>query len=188
MVKRIKVVFLVPIVLLFLVSSLDATTARLLSLGDKVALAERIFVGTVTEVREGKDEHGTAVTYVTFALSRSLKGQVPDKLTIKQLGRRLPGKDKSILNIPGLPMYSEGEEVVLFLHGTSAGGFTSPVGLGQGKFKVIRQKSKAFVVNELAKGKVAPRLLYGVEPDPGKPGLEMERFLSTVKKMVRSPR
>ena len=60
-------------------------------------------------------------------------------LTIKILGDQgWPGKRET--GIEGAPRYVEGEEVVLFLYGDSRAGFTSPVGLGQGKFSVVRDK------------------------------------------------
>jgi hypothetical protein len=40
----------------------------------------------------------------------------------------------------GLPRFEVGEELILFLYGDSSRGLTSPVGFGQGKFKVIRDK------------------------------------------------
>lgn len=171
-----------------LISPLHATTVRSLSLEEIVDYADRIFVGKVTEVREGKDEYGIAVTYITFSVHQNLKGKMPAEFTIKQLGRSGPRKGRGVLRIPGMPGYRKGEELVLFLYGTSEGGFTSPVGLGQGKFKVIRKGSEAFVVNERGRGRAKARSLYGMEKDPANPGLEMERFLSGVEERVRSPR
>ncbi len=170
---------------------------RQLSLQEMTSQAERIFVGKVTEVREGKDEYGVPVTFVTFAVSHTLKGQVPQQLTIKQLGRRTPGEKGSILRIPGLPRYREGEEVVLFLHGTSAGGFTSPVGLGQGKFTVIRKGPKAFMVNELGNvGLKGPPQSYwsakpftrGIKFPERRGAIDFEEFLSAVERLVGSSR
>jgi hypothetical protein len=34
-----------------------------------------------------------------------------------------------------------GEDVVLFLYGDSGSGLTSPVGFGQGKFRIVKDKS-----------------------------------------------
>ena len=50
--------------------------------------------------------------------------------------------------IPGLPRFREEEEVLLFLYGDSSSGFTSPVGLGQGKFTIFSDKNgKSMAVN-----------------------------------------
>ena len=57
-----------------------------------------------------------------------IKGEELNELTVKM--------SKVALDIGGAPAYKLGEEVVLFLYGKSNYGFTSPVGLGQGKFMV----------------------------------------------------
>jgi hypothetical protein len=180
-----------------LVPSLEATMVRPLSMQEMADRAERIFLGQVIEVREGEDEHGAPVTFVSFAVARSIKGQVPQQLTIKQLGGRSGGGKGKILRIPGLPMYKEKEEVILFLHGTSGGGFTSPVGLGQGKFIVVHQGAKAFVINELSNvGPKSPSQSYGeAQPSvqstklPERRGLiELKEFLSAVERLVSSSR
>jgi hypothetical protein len=54
---------------------------------------------------------------------------------------RLPGgilPDGTGLVLPGMPRLAEGEEVVLFLSETSSAGLRVPVGLAQGKFRVVR--------------------------------------------------
>jgi hypothetical protein len=177
------------------VPALEATMVRPLSLQEVTVRAERIFLGQVIEVREGGDEYGAPVTYVTFAVSQSLKGQVSQKLTIKQLGGHSGGG--KILRIPGLPSYREGEEVVLFLHGTSGGGFTSPVGLGQGKYAVVRQGTKALVINELSNmGVKGPSQSYGEVPSSVRSpklserggAMELNEFLSAVERLVRPSR
>ena len=181
--------------LLGVVPTLEATMVRPLSLQEMADRAERIFLGQVREVREGEDEHGVPITFVTFTVSRSLKGQVPQQLTIKQLGGRSGGG--KILRIPGLPSYQEGEEVVLFLHGTSSGGFTSPVGLGQGKYAVFRQGAKFMVTNELSNaGLKEPLQSYGEVPPSVRSAkllerggsMELKEFLSMVEQVVRPSR
>jgi len=189
MYKRIKIFICLCGVFYFIggLPSLYATTVRPLGLEEMVALADRIFVGEVTEVKEGKDEHGTFVTYVTFSASHASKGEVPPKLTIKQLGRRTPDESGRIFRIPGLPTYHVGEEVVLFLHGTSQRGFTSPVGLGQGKFKVIRKGSNAFAENELGGARLHSWKRYGLKTVQGSAGtMELSGFLSVVERMIKS--
>jgi hypothetical protein len=50
-----------------------------------------------------------------------------------------------MLRLPGLPRPRAGEEVVLFLHRPSGRGFTSPVGLGQGFYRVETQADRRLV-------------------------------------------
>jgi hypothetical protein len=165
-------------VLLFLTAAwtAEATTVRWLSLQELVDRADRIFVGTVAAVSESRDEQGRWATFVTFTVSQSLKGNVPRELKIKQFGRKTPAEDGSILRIPGLPTYEVGEEAVLFLDKDSRWGFTSPVGLGQGKFKVIHQASKAYVVN-------AQRHKTDAQET-----IELEGFLADVQSRIRTPK
>ena len=113
--------------------SLEASQIRSMNLAEMTERAERIFSGRCVEVRGELDpELGVNVTRVTFAAERGAKGDVRGNVTIRMLG------DPE--GLAGLPVFHEGEEVVLFLYGESAHGLTSPVGFGQGKFVVQRDK------------------------------------------------
>ena len=118
---------------LLLPERLGATTVRQVSLPQMIRAADRIFVGKVVAVESRRDEHGLPATYVTFAVTETIKGPPGKQVTIKQIGGR-PG---TLPAIPGLPTYTVGEVVLLFLHRDSQYGFTSPVGLHQGKWKVV---------------------------------------------------
>jgi len=109
-----------------------------LSLERVTHAAARIVHGTVLEVRSARDASGLPATWITLDVVRTLKGPHAERLTIKQLGVAAPLADGTITRIAGLPQYHVGEEVVLFLHGVSTRGFTSPVGLGQGAYRVGR--------------------------------------------------
>jgi hypothetical protein len=54
-------------------------------------------------------------------------------VTIKTLASSIPGQSASIA---GMPTFKKGEETVIFLHGNSKLGLTSPVGLYQGRLEV----------------------------------------------------
>ena len=108
-------------------SQVRAMTARALSLEELTRRADRIFVGTCVEVRHVRSESGQPITEITFRIIEPIKGVSADRIMIRQLGGQL------------LPGYSVGQEVLLFLHPESPTGLTSPVGLGQGIFTVLRQ-------------------------------------------------
>jgi len=108
-------------------SQVRAMTARALSLEELTRRADRIFVGTCVEVRHVRSESGQPVTEITFRIIEPIKGVSADRIMIRQPGGQL------------LPGYSVGQEVLLFLHPESPTGLTSPVGLGQGIFTVLRQ-------------------------------------------------
>ncbi len=98
--------------------------------------ADRIFVGKVMSVQEEyiSAAGGTLpVTVYSFEVEETFKGSVGSTLMIRQVGHR---SDPSSLFGKGLPVYDKGQVLMLFLHGDSQIGLTSPVGLGQGAFRV----------------------------------------------------
>jgi len=122
-----------------------ATMTVRLSLAQVVSSADRAFVGRVVSVDSGRDAAGVPSTRVTFAVSEAINGNVGSEVTIKQFGVSEPLPDGTIFHPAGVPAYRVGEEMVLFLSGQSAAGFCSPIGLGQGKFDIVRRDGHAFV-------------------------------------------
>jgi len=106
-----------------------------LGFDELVDRAARIVHGTVRSVDPGRDAEGIPATWITLDVGETLKGPVATTLTYKQVGVPEPLPDGTLLRLPGLPRYRVGDEVVVFLHGESRRGFTSPVGLGQGFFR-----------------------------------------------------
>lgn len=99
--------------------------------------AETIFVGTCMEAQpEADTAHGIVVTRYTFEVTHRIKGVAGGRVTFLQYGGKV-GKSRS--SIEGLPGYRPGEEVVLFLKPAGAWGLTSPVGVFQGRFQVLRE-------------------------------------------------
>jgi len=78
---------------------------------------------------------GLVVTYTTFEVLDVLKGPAGATHQIKQVGGTLPN-DGAQHHVPGVPKFEVGEEYVVFLAGVSSAGFSSPMGLSQGRFKV----------------------------------------------------
>jgi hypothetical protein len=121
-----------------------------LNLARLTAKAQRIFVGTVLDRRTGKDRGGLFATVYTFRVEQVLKGGMGAEITIKQIGAASPLEDPVTgvitFRLSGIPVYVTGRRYLLFLNGTSASGFTSPVGLGYGAFVVL---ASDHAVNEL---------------------------------------
>ena len=126
-----------------------ATMVQRLTLDRITRAAARVVHATVTDVRSGRDESGLPATWVTLSVAQTLKGPASNNLTIKQFGVAEPLADGTITRIAGLPRYTVGDEIVLFLHGDSRAGFTSPVGLGQGCYRVRRGAARAVVRDDL---------------------------------------
>ena len=121
------------------IGSASATTVLPLSLDDIVATAAIAFEGTCIENRSERDAATQLpVTYTTFAVHDVIKGQPGDTYTIKQVGGEIPGKDIAF-KVHGVPTFAVGQDYIVFLPATSAAGFSSPVGLAQGRFSVHRK-------------------------------------------------
>ncbi len=98
--------------------------------------ARLAFEGTCIETHSARDPaNGMVVTYTTFAVRDMLKGHAGTTHTIKQIGGSLPGEGL-VYRVPGVPKFTVGEDYVVFLAGVSRSGFSSPIGLGQGKFGI----------------------------------------------------
>jgi len=137
-------------------TSIDATTMLHHPLTELLAEAERIFVGVCVEVRdESLPQAGGGVipyTEYTFEVREVVKGTLGPRLTVRQYGVRQPrptpdGKLAVVSRVPAMPVYSLGEETLLFLVGDSTLGLTSPVGLGQGAFRIATQRGRRNAVN-----------------------------------------
>ncbi len=76
------------------------------------------------------------VTYTTFEILESIKGTSSLTHTIKQIGGNLPDRELQT-NWPGVPSFIVGNEYVVFLPPVSKLGFSTPVGMDQGKFNVL---------------------------------------------------
>lgn len=118
-----------------------ATQVRSLNLEQMTRDADRIFQGRCVQLQVVLDPTlGQVVTQAVFVPQRSAKGSVRGAVTIRLLGDQRASGEPGMAT-PGLPRFEEGEEVVLFLYKDSSVGLTSPVGFGQGRFKVLRDKS-----------------------------------------------
>jgi hypothetical protein len=116
-----------------------------LNLAQMVSTADRAFAGRVVSVHSGRDTSGLPSTWVTFAVDQVIKGTVGSEVTMKQFGTLTPLSDGSVLRLPGLPAFARGEEMVVFLSGESDAGFSSPIGMAQGKFPILRRGGQATV-------------------------------------------
>jgi hypothetical protein len=138
-----------------------ASQIRPLNLEQLTRQAGRVVHGRCVDVTASVDAAlGQTVTLVSLVPYHPLKGDVHGKLTFKVLGNQTaqagPGESTE-----GIPRFEKGEEVVLFLYADSGRGLTSPVGFGQGKFKVIKDKEQAsLAVNGFAN----EHLLEGLSP------------------------
>lgn len=122
--------------LLLAAGAASATTVRPLGLDEIIDTAAVVFEGTCVGNWSGRDaQTQLVVTYTTFAVKDVLKGDVPTNYVIKQIGGSLP--NGMIYRAHGVPSFTQGQDYVVFLAGVSSAGFSSPIGLAQGKFDVL---------------------------------------------------
>ena len=138
------------LVALLLSIPLRATMVLPLTLDQIAARADKIFVGRCESVSIDLDENRIPVTYVTYEVLQGIKGDVRRYETVKLIGVPKGGSPKgAVLADDGLLAsrqrsdsvtspneFSVGEEEILFLYRESRWGFTSPVGYGQGRFRI----------------------------------------------------
>ena len=114
----------------------SATTVIQKSFTEVVQAAEVIAVGTVTTIAAEWDAaHSRPFTLVTFSTLDVLKGaHTEPELTLRVLGG--PHPDGSILQIVGVPEFSLGDRLVVFVTGNDH--YAVPlVGLWQGVYRVV---------------------------------------------------
>ena len=123
-----------------------ATSVLPLPLEQIIDDATTAFQGTCLENRVERDAAtGLVVTYTRFAVQDVLKGDVGATHTIKQVGGELAGDAGPRFKIQGVPKFSPGEQYVVLLAGVSGAGFSSPIGLSQGKFNLHREPGETKV-------------------------------------------
>ena len=130
-----------------LASLVEATSVRQLLLDEIIDTSAVSFHGTCTaNLTERDAQTNLVVTYTTFEVKDVLKGNVKATHVIKQIGGKMPGGEMSF-RVDGVPAFAVGEEYVVFLAGVSAAGFSSPIGLAQGKFTVKQNSLGQRVAN-----------------------------------------
>lgn len=130
---------------LILSSEVTATMVLPLSLRQMTDQAGKIFVGRCQEISTDLDEQGIPSTYIRLKVLEAIKGvSAGSTVLVKQYGtplHRLSVAEGEKAIVPFSSPSSAialkpGEESLLFLYPESRLGFTSPVGLGQGKFMI----------------------------------------------------
>lgn len=105
-------------------------SARTVNIREMVDISGTIFYGRCLSAVDSVNESRLSVRTYRFLVLDGLKnatdGQIVEFRQVASAGRGV--------TIPGLPQFRKGQELLLFLHGESKSGFTSPVGLQQGVF------------------------------------------------------
>lgn len=112
-----------------------ATTVQKFSISDLAKKSETIALARVDDVSSRWDDnHKEIYTFISLKVLDGVKGsRKNDVLTIRQIGGSAEGK---ISVVPGMPTFTKGEEVVVFLSPKDRAGYPWVMGLQQGKFTV----------------------------------------------------
>lgn len=138
-----------PVILVLWPAVATALSVRTLTLEELVTRSRTIFVGRCVAVREvEKGWAGLPVTEAEFSVAESVKSDAAPAgpragaspvVAGSTTGNRVRVRQISGRAVPGLgTRFQVGQEVLLFLHGDSTTGLTSPVGMAQGVFTIIR--------------------------------------------------
>ena len=146
-------------VLVLLGSALNANAQRgaITLPRNLVELTERastVVHGRVTYARVESHPyyHNLRSVVVTLLVEDVLKGASDSTLTFRQF----IWDPRDLFDRAG---YREGDDLVLFLNPTTAAGFRSPVGSGQGRFRVVRDASgESMVMNEASNNGLFERM------------------------------
>ena len=180
-------------ILLLWFSRLGAASVERINLFDMVRVADRIFWGRCLQAEPGREPStGLPVTTYTFEVLRGLKGaQANESIRFRQLSGGPAG------GIRGLPEFSPGQEILLFLYPDSRLGLTSPVGLAQGMFRVgkggrggqavLNRVGNANLLHRASPGQIRGSTLSAGEQAALRPGapVSLDRFESVVRRIDR---
>ena len=134
--KNLRILFAPALCVLAFFTPAHAMSVLPLYLDEMIDTAAVAFEGRVIANRSERDAAtNLVVTYTTFEVREALKGAVGSTHVTKQIGGSLPEEGLQY-RIEGIPAFTVGEDYVVFLAGVSSAGFSSPVGLAQGRFGV----------------------------------------------------
>jgi hypothetical protein len=120
-----------------LLTTPNATASRLIprTLPELTAGSDLIFVGRCEAATpHWNGDRSLILTGYRFRVERALKGSPGATITLDELGGIVNGVG---MNVSGVPRYSVGEVVLLFVHKTELGRWET-YGAGQGKWQVER--------------------------------------------------
>jgi hypothetical protein len=116
-----------------------ATTVQKFSLKDLALKSNSVVVARVEDQVARYDTNKEIYTYVTLRVLDSVKGSHKDDvITIRQLGGVV---DNIASIVPGMPTFTKGEEVVVFLSQNDKAGYPWVMGLQQGKYTITQDQN-----------------------------------------------
>jgi hypothetical protein len=129
---------------LFLLPTVNAPATTVLKMSiEKMSLeAVAVIVGDVVDTKSAwTPEQTTIYTTITITVTKCVAGECPDTVRIKQRGGTA---GETTLYIPGMPKFSQGQKVLLFLDHSYEGepGHHSVIGMCQGMFAIEKKEGE----------------------------------------------
>lgn len=113
------------------------TTVEKFTLDDLVQKSGRIIVGKcISRESRWNDRNTLILTTARFVVSEPLKGSGDGFVDVVTVGGTLDGITQTV---SGMPVFEPEEEVLLFLE-RSKNGAWQPLGMSQGKFRILRNR------------------------------------------------
>lgn len=163
----------------------SATVMVALGMGELVARADEVFVGTVVGQSARWDDRGRIVTDVTFSVDESVKGaaHAGGTITIVRMGGAIGDLG---MRIEGEPMFADGERALVFARRVGGPrGALRPVGMSQGVMPIQAGAQGAMVIPGGA-GLTLTQQVTGGSLLPAPAALTSPRLLDAVLSEVRS--
>src|SRR5688572_20234570 len=114
-----------------------STTVEKFTLDDLVEKSGRIVVGKcISRESRWNDRNTLILTTARFAVSERLKGSSDGFVNVVTVGGTLDGITQTV---SGMPVFEPEEAVLLFLEASKNGDW-QPLGLSQGKFRILRNR------------------------------------------------
>lgn len=168
--------------LLILVSAPRLTAqVKTHTLSEMTRLAGSIFIGNVSDVRSGTDEHDEIVTYTTFTIERPIYHTTGSTVTVKQFGGEAEGLSTWLAD---MRYFQPGERVLVMFYPVSDLGFTSPVGLHQAVWMVTPDGMVHGVNNSALQGFDGIENRYGLGLPPSG-SVPVDTFISVINNLLR---
>ncbi|MCY3758235.1 MAG: hypothetical protein OXG96_10990 [Acidobacteria bacterium] len=165
-----------------LVSGLEATTVKQLSLEQMVRRSQRIILGrSVSQETYWNKTRTRIYTATRFAVTEDLKGESRGTARVVTVGGTI---GELTLDVPGTPQFREREEVLLFL-GAGKGDYWILMGLSQGMFRISPDARGVKTAYHASSGlRLIPASPRSSSQTPIPAQVELERLLSRIRQLV----
>jgi len=196
-----RLIYLLLFSLSLSVSQSFATTMLQMNLEDMASQSDKIFRGTLVEVKQSKVIMGggevSTVVY-KFRVDELFKGEVETVKGVQiaevQMVGTLEKQQAGKRVVDGFPLYKVGDEYLMLVAPAGRSGLTTTMGLGQGSFHIYRDGKDELAVNEFGNVNLdkdateESQLIRGAAADEeqGKGPLPYKELAAQIRTMVRN--